>query len=176
MRVASRANHRRQARPTDTCWLRALELVLALYSLSQRVIGICGPAAGELILPNREASVLGSSGNARFASGRSGASGGVRHASRTFSEQVTPQRHMLHMVAEAMLGADRVAKITGNGPGTANSAAHMSQRAALRPKSSLAVAHSGEIVHTARIDVLVSRRWWRCVHADSFFTLTRSTY
>ena len=83
---------------------------------------------------------------------------------------------MLHMVAEAMLGADRVAKITGNGPGTANSAAHMSQRAALRPKSSLAVAHSGEIVHTARIDVLVSRRWWRYVHADSFFTLTRSTY
>ena len=72
------------------------------------------------------------------------ASGGVRHASRTFSEQVTPQRHMLHMVAEAMLGADRVAKITGNGPGTANSAAHMSQRAALRPKSSLAVAHNGE--------------------------------
>ena len=56
---------------------------------------------------------------------------------------------MLHMGAEAMLGADRVAKITGNGPGTANSAAHMSQRAALRPKSSLAVAH------TARIDVLV---------------------
>ena len=58
-------------------------------------------------------------GTARFASGRSGASGGVRHASRTFSEQVTPQRHMLHMVAEAMLGADRVAKITGNGPRTA---------------------------------------------------------
>ena len=76
----------------------------------------------------------------------------MRHAR---SEQATPQRHMLHMVAEAMLGADRVAKITGNGPGTANSAAHMSQRAALRPKSSLAVAHSGEIVHTARIDVLV---------------------
>ena len=45
----------------------------------------------------------------------------MRHASRTFSEQVTPQRHMLHMVAEAMLGADRVAKITRNGPGTANS-------------------------------------------------------
>ena len=83
---------------------------------------------------------------------------------------------MLHMVAEAMLGADRVAKITGNGPGTANSAAHMSQRAALRPKSSLAVAHSGEIVHTARIDVLVKPQvvghWWRCIHADSFFTLT----
>ena len=34
-------------------------------------------------------------------------------------------------------------------------AAHTSRRAALRPKSSLAVAHSGEIVHTARIDVLV---------------------
>ena len=67
-------------------------------------------------MPNREAGVLGSSGNARFASGR--AACGVRHAR---SEQATPQRHMLHMVAEAMLETDRVAKITRNGPGTANS-------------------------------------------------------
>ena len=42
----------------------------------------------------------------------------MRHAR---SEQATPQRHMLHMVAEAMLETDRVAKITRNGPGTANS-------------------------------------------------------
>ena len=57
---------------------------------------------------------------------------------------------MLHMVAEAMLGADRVAKITGNGPGTANSAAHMSQRAALRPKSSQSTRkfyHHWHILH-----------------------------
>ena len=57
---------------------------------------------------------------------------------------------MLHMGAEAMLGADRVAKITGNGPRNGETpAAHTSRRAVLRPKSSLSVAH------TARIDVLV---------------------
>ena len=37
-------------------------------------------------------------------------------------------------------------------------AAHTSRRAVLRPKSSLSVAHSGEIVHTAHIDVLVKPR------------------
>ena len=66
---------------------------------------------------------------------------------------------MLHMGAEAMLGADRVAKITGNGPRTAKLLPRI-RRGARRvgPKSSLAVAHSGEIVHTAHIDVLVKPR------------------
>ena len=72
-----------------------------------------GAAAGELFRQNRTQQWR------RSHRGRSGASGGVRHASRTFSEQAKPQRHMLHMGAEAMLGADRVAKITGNGPRTA---------------------------------------------------------
>ena len=55
-----------------------------------------------------------------------------------------------------MLRAARFAEITDTRPGHGETpAAHTSRRAVLRPKSSLSVAHSGEIVHTARIDVLV---------------------
>ena len=106
-------------------------------------------------MPNREAGVLGSSGNARFASGR--AACGVRHAR---SEQATPQRHMLHMVAEAMLGADRVAKITRNGPGTANSCrAYVAARGAPTQVISGGRSQWRNRPHGAYRG-LVNRRWW----------------
>ena len=73
----------------------------------------------------------------------------MRHASRTFPEQAKPQRHMLHMGAEAMLGADRVAKITRNGPGTANSCrAYVAARGA--PTQVISVGRSHGAYRCAR--------------------------
>ena len=94
--------------------------------------------------------------------GRSGRGARRRRAARVarvFGTSETAVWADMRVGAKAMLRADRVAEIIGNGPRTEPS---YLWRALPVEKSS----------HTGRIEVLVKRWWWRCAHADSCFSHT----